>query len=261
MLTLDQIVQLYRDLADWHEREGPAHVRDRFLILAADAALQAGRDDEAERIRQRLLHLNPHHMLRPFASFAEALRSPDVSNYVGDLRHNYPPETAEQILAELRGGNRSPEPRPTLPLPPTLPVVELTPPAVSGSTEKPDRVVVYWDETEAEPPPAAKPAKRPTVARPPARPTTSSPTQRQPAQAVPTPPSARPATPRRDVHGLPTESPGRATRSRPSQEETEEGNGGTWVSSALFGLLLLVSLVLGTYALVRPFLPPEWLPR
>src|SRR5262245_61857021 len=100
MASADQTLRLYEDLAHWYERQGQAKQRDWFLVLAADAALSAGRMDEAERLRGRLLQANPHHLLRPFDSFAEALKSPDVRGYVTDLRRLYPPETAQQLLQE-----------------------------------------------------------------------------------------------------------------------------------------------------------------
>jgi hypothetical protein len=91
-------LQVYEELATWYDRQGQAKLRDWFLVLAADTALALGQVGLAERLRQRLLHVNPHHLLRPFGSFAEALQSPDVQGYVADLRRNYPLETAEQLL-------------------------------------------------------------------------------------------------------------------------------------------------------------------
>src|SRR4051812_36187718 len=85
-----QPLRVYQDLADWYERQSQPQLRDRFLLLAADAALSSGMPDEAERLRQRLLQVTPHHMLKPFASFAQALRSPDVQGYVSDMREKYP---------------------------------------------------------------------------------------------------------------------------------------------------------------------------
>src|SRR5262249_13715278 len=78
MANAAQPVRVYEELADWYDRQGQAKLRDWFLVLAADAALAGGRVDEAERLRGQLLYLNPHHLLKPFASFAEALKSPDV---------------------------------------------------------------------------------------------------------------------------------------------------------------------------------------
>src|SRR5262249_53916151 len=96
-------VQVYADLADWEHRQGSPQARDRFLILAADAALSAGLQDEAEEFRARLLENNPHHLLRPYPSLAEAMKSSDVYSYIADLRGTYPLDEAEKLLAALRG--------------------------------------------------------------------------------------------------------------------------------------------------------------
>ena len=85
MATADNLVLIYKELADWHERQGQPQMRDRFLVLAADAAQAAGRPAEADLLLARLLRSNPHHMLRPFASFGQALASTDIQNYVGEL--------------------------------------------------------------------------------------------------------------------------------------------------------------------------------
>ena len=60
-----------------------------------DAALRAGHTAEAELLRQRLLRLNPHHLLKPYASFAEAAGHPDIQSYIEELRLKYPVEVAE----------------------------------------------------------------------------------------------------------------------------------------------------------------------
>src|SRR5262249_62339446 len=82
MATPDNLVVIYKELADWHERQAQPQMRDRFLVLAADAALTAGRPAEADLLLARLLRPHPHHMLRPFATFGEAMASPDIQNYV-----------------------------------------------------------------------------------------------------------------------------------------------------------------------------------
>src|SRR5262249_16939846 len=61
-------LQVYEELADTFDRQQNQALRDQFLLLAADAALTAGRQDEAERLRQRLLWLNPHHSVRAYTS-------------------------------------------------------------------------------------------------------------------------------------------------------------------------------------------------
>ncbi len=91
-------LQVYKELADWYERQGQAAMRDRFLILAAEAAFSAGKTDEAERLRQRLLQANPHHMLKPFSTFAQALQSSNIQIYIHDLQTNYPIDKAQRLL-------------------------------------------------------------------------------------------------------------------------------------------------------------------
>ena len=51
---------------------------------------------------------NPHTLLRPFASFAEALKSSDIREYVADLRHQFPIETATKLLIDMRLGGSVP---------------------------------------------------------------------------------------------------------------------------------------------------------
>src|SRR5262249_42130992 len=41
---------------------------------------------------------NPHHLLKPYSSFSEAMKSADVQNYVGTLRRTHPFEKAEKLL-------------------------------------------------------------------------------------------------------------------------------------------------------------------
>lgn len=92
--------RLYEELADINDRKREAKQRDIFLILAADAAFADGRPEDAERLRIRLLQFSPHNLLRPFPSFTEALRSPDIHDYVADLRRQYPPDQAEKLLRD-----------------------------------------------------------------------------------------------------------------------------------------------------------------
>jgi hypothetical protein len=91
--------RIYEELADQYERQKEPRQRDVFLVLAAAASFSAGRTDQAERLRSRLLHLSPHNLLRPFPSFAEALASRDIKDYVQDLRRQFPAEQAEKLIA------------------------------------------------------------------------------------------------------------------------------------------------------------------
>jgi hypothetical protein len=92
------LARLYEDLANHFAHQGESRQRDQCLVLAADAALSAGQPAEAERLRKRLLLTNPHHLLRPYASMAEALETPDVREFVIDLRKQWPPETVAKLL-------------------------------------------------------------------------------------------------------------------------------------------------------------------
>ena len=98
MVALKALPALYEDLANYFARQGDWRQRDQCLVLAADAALSAGMPQESERLRKRLLLTNPTHMLRPYSSMTEAMRSNDVRDYIADLRKQLPPETVEKML-------------------------------------------------------------------------------------------------------------------------------------------------------------------
>ena len=81
MAKVDETVRMYQEVATRYDKAGDSPMRDRFWVLAADAMFAAGRKDDAEKLRLWLLHVNPHHLLRPYANFAEAMRSGDVRKY------------------------------------------------------------------------------------------------------------------------------------------------------------------------------------
>src|SRR5262249_36287261 len=99
---LETTLRIYQELADRYDRQREAKQRDLFLVLAADAAHAMGREEEAERLRARLLRASPHNLLRPFSSFAEALSSPDIQLYIADLKRQFPAELAERLLQAQR---------------------------------------------------------------------------------------------------------------------------------------------------------------
>ncbi len=216
---------VYRELAEQYQRLGQSSQRDRFLMLAADAALEAGRDDEAERLRQHLLAGSRHHMLRPFASFAEASHSPDVETYLRDLRTNYPLEQAHVLLDSLRGGGTQ-TPRA---IPPTAPLLDINAPVALARQEGLAPVYSLRDEDPAPPPrPRAQPVPRPRAA------------------PAPVPLPVREPEPLPVAAAIP--SPGSPAR------------GGAWFSTALLIVAASMGVVLAAFALVRPFLPAGWLP-
>jgi hypothetical protein len=98
---------LYLQLAEESARTGHLEDRERFWLLAADAALQAGQVEEAERLRRNILSHNSNCFLRPYNSFAEAMKTPDILKYVQDLRKHYPPAQAERRLESLRSQDAS----------------------------------------------------------------------------------------------------------------------------------------------------------
>src|SRR5438093_988048 len=98
MISLEALPRLYEDLANHLARQGDSRRRDECLVLAADAALSAGLAEEAERLRKRLLLTNPNHLLRPYASMAEAMDSRDVTDYIAGLRQEWPPENVAKLL-------------------------------------------------------------------------------------------------------------------------------------------------------------------
>jgi hypothetical protein len=251
-------LDLYRELADLYEGLGDPSMRDRFLVLAADAALASGSAGEAEQLRQRLLKLNPHHMLKPYSSFAQAMQVPDMDTYVNNLRQNYPPETAEELLRSLRqgggsaGGGESFEAGGTL---------------MPRSTGEEPRVYPIQQDEEG-----SRPRQAPKREAPPAkaRPSSGIPLPR--AQPAPAPAPARPA-PARPAPARPAPAPTarppaatRATASRPPlpaplPPAAPPGDAaGAWLSSTLFGLFITAAVALAVYTLGRPFLPAGWLP-
>jgi hypothetical protein len=260
----ERLLRVYKELADSYERSGQPPMRDRFLVLAADAALTAGQDAEAERLRQRLLQLNPHHLLKPYASFAQAAQAPDVQTYLRDLRKNYPLDVSQMLLNKVRSGGAAAA-RPAAPaLPPTAPVIDLDDDGTLalGGEPEPLKVFQVRDDTDL-----GQTAALPPQAAPRRPPTSSAPTEATP-RPVPVPrsaPAARPPAPpvRKPA---PSSSVPAAARSRPAPARTlppapanplvpeTEGEGGGWLGLVLFVLVLLGGLACAAYTFGRPFL-------
>jgi hypothetical protein len=207
-----------------------------------------------------LLQQNPHHLLKPYASFTEAMKAPDVQSYVGDLRRSYSPETAEHLLESLRSQagdapSAAPGPRPMVSQP--------VPPPPQSAKEAPEvlqffRIHQELEETAPDPAgarqvPVTRALPKPTAALTPPAPRKAGSNPLMPKGAE----KKAPRSP--SVSPFATEPiPPAATRG--STRDEQDLATGFWVSSTLFGVLLLAGLALAAYTLARPFLPAEWFP-
>jgi hypothetical protein len=237
-MDADARLVVYTELADWYERHAQASMRDRFLVLAADAALDSGQADMAERLRQRLLQANPHHLLKPYTSFAQALAAPDVETYVADLRQSYPLETAERLLQTLREGDRPPAATPAN--------REARSPSPNGG----EGTFPIRAEDAGQRPARPVPQK--------IKPSRAIPVPTEPLEPAPAPP--RPAAPPAPARPVPVATIPLAPSAPPRPVPAEGPASGSWLASTLFGLFLTAALALAAYTLARPFLPPGWLP-
>jgi hypothetical protein len=247
-------LRVYKELADWYERQGQPAMRDRFLILAAEAAFSSGKPDEAERLRQRLLQGNPHHMLKPFSSFAQALQSSNVQIYIQDLQVNYPPETALGLLQ-----NRPGEAEQTTAIPTTAPLIEIRDEQTLPLDNTVESLKVYplREEPAAKLPPA--PSVPPTHLN---RPSRSKPSSAPPPEGRPTRPSTpNPPAPRTQPASPRPARPAVVAEPSPSPIHPESAApGGAWLALLLFGMTVTAGVALAAYTLARPFLPASWLP-
>jgi hypothetical protein len=254
MAAAVQAIDTYRKLADYHHNHGQPQHRDRFLVLAADSAFADGRTDEAETLRQRLLRYNPHHLLKPFSSFGQALKSPDVQTYLSDLRRSYPVHLAADLLVSLPGKTDNNTPRSSKVLPPTQPVIDLSTPSDGADAVGVETLKVYPLKREQEEP---KPVLRPKTAIGPGSIPIRKPTQARPPVADLPP---RPALPQayrlKPVEDFP-EPVQRAgyRRSELSGSGGEEANSAsTAICLALAALVAAASLALAAYSLIGPVL-------
>lgn len=248
MATVEQTIHVYEQLAEWYDTQAQPKLRDWFLVLATDAAHAAGQLDQADRFRLRLLERNPHHLLRPFASFAEALQSADISQYVADLRVTYPLEVAKDLLAaQLR---KAPEPEAVSKKSRAAPVAM---PFGSAGSEVETELKVYRVTTTAPEPIAEAPNPRRTPA--PVLPT-ATPRAPEPSWLPPPVTMANRPSPQRSA-AIFTDGDARDSDLSALAYDPETATG-TWVSNVLFIVVLVAALGVAAYALVRPFLPPPW---
>jgi hypothetical protein len=241
---------LFLDLADIYELRDEPKMRDRFFILAADAAFAAGQAQEAERLLQRLLQFSPHHMLKGYRTFAEAVRAEPVRVYLADLKQNYPHDVAQTLLESLRGRTVPVETMKAT-LPPTTVPQKLEPPP---DLLDPDRTAILPPQRLPTPARPAKsedpPTERLSIPRPPSsgtRPPSSA------ARAPVPPPSTPRARPAPAALSVPRTKP--RPLAPPRRRRNLEPNGGGWLAMLLFIVVFIAGLALLGYGLVRPFLP------
>jgi hypothetical protein len=155
----------FLELANIYDQRNEPKMRDRFLILAADAANTAGRKQEAEQLLQRLLKASPHHMMKAYRTFAEAVQAEPVRVYIADLRQNYPPDVVRTLLESLRGKPAPVDAKTAADLPdifPFQPEPESTSVLPSASSASTSRAAKVEDPpTEKDPPlPPLRPAPK-----------------------------------------------------------------------------------------------------
>jgi hypothetical protein len=265
-------VRVYCELATVFAEQGQDQLRDRFLVLAADAAREFNLDAQAEELRVRLLEFNPHHLLKPFASFEEAMSADDVRSYVEGLRKKYPFEESEQLLNELRNerSRLGPgEPAMATPRDPTPPQdADDAPDFAATAREDGDEPPVFrfQDENESRKAREASPAVVPSSAE------GDGPPETIPIRAEPfaMPACERPLDLRQRDEGLafarssgemvgPIEaSPGivslDGTADEPALGE-EDLTAGAWVATTLLVVVVLAGVTLAVYTFAKPFLP------
>jgi hypothetical protein len=250
-----QSSELYLELADYYDQRGEAQSRDRFLVLAADAARTDGDANEAEQLRQRLLALNPHHLLKPFKSFDEALKSRDVTDYINALRRRHPADQVASLVQSMV--HATPK---TAAAPERDVHLHVPEPQSSKPEPAPRPVEVYRMRPPDEPAPTAIKA-RPVPSPPPLpNPPASTGRPRLTADSRSLPPLPLPVEPFRErspapfrLHPVSVPQPAVPVYQGARMAPTP----GARLCSVLFLLVLVAGAGLLVYSLGRVFLPAE----
>jgi hypothetical protein len=265
MQSRDQIFQLYLDAADSADGRRDPGLREGFLMLAADTALKAGRADEAERLRQELLNSNPYHALKPFPSFVEAARHPDIKGYLDDLRLKYPPEVVEEMLETIWPTTPG-EPPADMPatLDPRGPVPSQGKPVSPPVTRNAEPLRVFRETSEVEetqPPPRLPDPVRNRPAPP--KPAAPVPQRQEKPAPRPAPKPALPQKPRPVVRATFPPRPTAPVAPQPTEHHPAENDlaGGAWVGAVLFLVVLLAGTALAAWTLLPPDLARALLQR
>lgn len=237
-------IELYQQVAEAYHAQAKYQERDRFLVLALDAAHTAGQNSIAEQIRLRLLELNPNHLIKPYATTATALQSSNFVTYSSQLRKNFPPAKAQALLREL-GGPLLPQPKRTMLADSTYPTAV---PAEDPKTPTWSQVNVdIKPKTIAGPNIGIFNVQDVPRVTPTDDPLANVPVNPQPPAPFNLAPAARPA---RHPEFIP------APRPQPEPEtDGRSSAAGIWIGNILFVLIFLASLATLAYIFVLPFYP------
>lgn len=98
MANAEHAMLAYAELSAISAERRQALGRDRFLLLAAAAACQAGWPDVAQECRSILSRTNPRLTLLRFGTVADALRDPAFQHLIALREQACPFEKAEHLL-------------------------------------------------------------------------------------------------------------------------------------------------------------------
>jgi hypothetical protein len=241
MTTLESALKTYRELADRYDQQKEPKQRDLFLVLAADAALAVGKQDEAERLRGRLLRGSPHNQFKPYDSFVDALQSPDIQLYVADLKRQFPPDLASRLLEAQKEKDGGPD----------LLFADLP----SASLE-PDLKLYRMLEQQEKPVPPPPPVPRPSASKT----TTPIPAASARPSSPPPAPALRPSAPPKPIPLAPVKAVARSPyEPLPAKPKTDapaddDAAGDSWIALLLFVLSLVAVVAAAGYTFLKPFL-------
>ncbi|MBS0260924.1 MAG: hypothetical protein JSS02_03125 [Planctomycetes bacterium] len=91
----------FASLAGLSQSRGQLGPRDKFLVLAGVAACRGDFTTVATRCRDLVLHHNPVHLLKRFASFESALADEEFQAFLKQLARFCSYEKGEHLLAQL----------------------------------------------------------------------------------------------------------------------------------------------------------------
>lgn len=249
MATTCDVIEVYQGIAEEFHRLEVPQKRDRFLLLAADTAYARGDRQEAERLRRLILNRNPNHLLKPYATFEEALRSADIQTYLQQLRLRYPPESAMELWAQLKrtGQTTVAASFPAMPQP-SAPLSAFVNGPTDGTRVAGNGPLINVGNIRASEEHAMNDAQpgRPTT-NPPSWQTPSPPGQASAGPGIfglrpePTPPLRPPTTP--------------SFAPAPPPPAVEEPVAGAWVGGMLCVVAVLAALALLVYVFAAPFVP------